>query len=317
MTRGIAVAEGRPADRPNQSRAAEAALWGRYGLSPTERFLALDHPRLRVRALEHGRGRPLLLIHGTVGPAAWAPFVKAMGDGYRFVVVDRPGWGASEPLDYGRYPDYHAVAAQIQREVMDALGIERAVVIGGSIGDVWALSLAERDPERVDRVVLLGGGPLIAEVVAPSFIRLLASPIGAVVVRLPMTPSRTRTILVDSGHAASLAEGRVPDEFIDYRVALTNRSRAMRYERAMVRAIVRHGAWRPDLLFDAAALGRIEAPTLMLSGSNDTVGDAEMWRRFTGAMPNGAFAAIEGAGHMPWFDEPSEIADRVRAFLGP
>ena len=316
MARGIALADGRSAERLNRSRAAEAALWGRYGLTPTVRLIELERPGLRIRALEHGRGRPILLIHGTVGPGAWAPLVRAMGVGYRFVVVDRPGWGGSEPLDYGGYPDYRAVVAEIQRQLLDALGIDHTVVIGGSIGDVWALSLAERDPARVDRVVLLGAGPLTASVAPPSFIRLLASPVGALIVRLPMSRSRIRTILTDNGHAASLADGRIREEFIEYRVAASNHSDAMRHERAMVRSVLRGKSWRPDLVFDDSSLGRISAPPLMVVGSRDSVGDADTWRRFTRAMPAGAFASIPGAGHQPWFDAPEAVAARVRAFLG-
>ena len=51
--------------------------------------------------------------------------------------------------------DYRRLSAEILRGVLDELGIEQVTVIGGSIGNVWALSLAELHPSRVDRVVLL------------------------------------------------------------------------------------------------------------------------------------------------------------------
>jgi pimeloyl-ACP methyl ester carboxylesterase len=237
-----------------------------------------------------------------------------MGGGHRFIDLDRPGWGGSDRLDYHPF-DYHAVTAEILRQVMDRLAIDRGVVVGGSIGNVWALSLAERYPTRVERVVLLGGGPLTSEVGPPAFIRLLASRLGALVVRLPVSPARTRSILADSGHAASLAAGRIPDEFVAYRVAVSNHSGAMREERAMIRDLIPNGAWRPDMPFDADALRRISTPTLLVSGSQDNIGNPETWSRFAGVMPNGEFAGIEGAGHMPWFDAPGEVANRVRRFL--
>jgi pimeloyl-ACP methyl ester carboxylesterase len=314
MTRTIAVADRSDSGRPDVARAAEAAVWARHGLAPVERLVDIAQPRLRLRALEVGRGRPIVLVHGTVGPAGWASFVEAMGGEYRFIVLDRPGWGGSDRLDY-RHLDYHAITSDILRQVMDGLAIDRAVVVGGSIGDVWALSLAERYPTRVERVVLLGGGPLTWEVAPPAFIRLLASRLGAVVVRLPVSPARTRSILAESGHAASLAAGRIPDEFVAYRVAVSNRSPAMRDERGMIRDLIPNGAWRSDMPFDADVLRRISTPTLLVSGSHDNIGNPETWSRFVGVMPNGAFAGIEGAGHMPWFDAPDEVADRVRRFL--
>lgn len=304
-----------PLDRAARFHRAEAALWSRYGLTPSERSVNLADPRLTLRVLEYGAGRPLLFVHGTVGPAAWAPLVAAMRGAGRFIVLDRPGWGGSEPIDDRRDGSYHTLSADILAGVLDGLGIEQATVVGGSIGDVWALSLAERRPARVQRVVLLGGGPLLARLRPPSFIRLLASPLGALVVRLPVSADRTRSILAESGHAASVADGRIPTELIDYRVSLSNDTRAMRHEREMVRHLVRGRGWRPDLPFDAADLGAITVPALMVVGSNDNIGDPPTWRTFVSAMPAGRFELVDGAGHMPWLDAPDEVAGHIRRFL--
>ena len=77
-------------------------------------------------------------------------------------------------------------------------------VVGGSIGDVWALSLAEHHPYegRADRPARRRSARRRRP--APGFIRLLASPLGALIVRLPLSPDRTRSILRDSGHGPSL-----------------------------------------------------------------------------------------------------------------
>ena len=316
MTQNVAALDtSRAGGRADRFRRAEAAVWARYGLTPTSRFVEVANPRLRLRVREVGQGRPILLVHGTIGPVAWAPFIAAMGDVGRFIILERPGWGGSQPLDYGRHPDYRALAADILAGVLDTLGIDRAIVVGGSIGDVWALSLAERYPERVERVALLGGGPLLARLRPPSMIRVLATPLGALIVRLPMSEARIRSILVDSGHAASVADGRIASEFIDCRVSVANDTPAMRHERAMVRHVIRGGGWRPDMPFDEPALGRIVAPALMVAGPNDNMGDPETWRAFMAAMPHGRFELVEGAGHMPWFDEPALVASLVDRFI--
>jgi pimeloyl-ACP methyl ester carboxylesterase len=315
MAENVAAVGRSRVGRADRFRRIEAAVWARHGLTPTERFVKVANPRLRLRILEVGHGRPILLAHGTVGPAAWASLIAAMGGEGRFIVLDRPGWGGSDALDYARHPDYRALAAAVQAGVLDALGIERATVIGGSIGDVWALSLAEHEPSRVERVALLGGGPLLARLRPPGFIRLLASPLGSIIVRLPMSADRTRSILADSGHTASIADGRIPTAFIDYRVSVSNDTPSMRNERAMVRHLLRGGTWRPDLPFDERALGRIAAPTLMVVGTNDNIGDPATWRAFAAALPDGRIEVIDGAGHMPWFDAPRDVAALVRGFL--
>jgi len=158
--------------------------------------------------------------------------------GVRSIVLERPGWGLSSAIDFsGR--DYGELVARVLQGVLDALELERVHVVGGSIGNVWALRLAAQDPPRVSRVVLLGGGPIVSEAGVPGIIRLLASSAGALLVRLPDKPARVRSILRQSGHGASLDDGRIPDEFVDWRVAVGRETDSRRHEREMVRAIVK------------------------------------------------------------------------------
>lgn len=255
----------------------------------------------------------MLFVHGTIGPAASAPLIASI-PGVRSIVIDRPGWGLSGPVDFAKH-DYRAFVGDILRGVLDGLGIDRIDVVGGSIGDVWALSLAEHHPDRVGRIVLLGGGPLVADVPVPGFIRLIRSPIGALIVRLPTSPNRFRSILRQTGHGPSLDAGRFPDELIDWRLALANDTVSMRHEREMVRSILGRSGWRPGFLFDDRVLGRIAHPTLMVYGTADPTGSPDLWRRVIGALPHGELELMDGAGHQPWFEDANFVATRVRRFL--
>ena len=311
-SRSIAASSVDP--RAERYRQTEQALWDHYGLQPTERFIQLESPNVRLRVLEVGSGRPLLFVHGTVGPGSWPSLVGELR-GVRAIVLDRPGWGLSEPLDFSKHA-YRKVAADVLRGVLDVLDIDRVDVVGGSIGDVWALSLAEHHPSRVGRIVLLGAGPMVSEMPVPSFIRALASPLGAIIVRLPVNPGRLRSILRDSGHGASLDAGRIPDQFIEWRLSLANDTASMRHERDMVRSILTRSGWKPGFMYDDGQLGRIEQPTLLVHGTADPAGSVDLWRRVVGAMPHGELQVIDGAGHMPWFDEPRQVAAHVERFLG-
>jgi 2-hydroxy-6-oxonona-2,4-dienedioate hydrolase len=295
-------------------RVAERALWNHYGLTPVERYVEIASPRARLRVTEVGTGRPLVFVHGTAGTGpVWGPLLREL-NGFRCLLVDRPGWGFSSPLDYSQH-EYGTMVSDIVAGVLDALELERADVVGASIGDVWALRTASACPERVERIVLLGGGPLVPEIEVPPFIRLLASPLGAAIVRLPLKPGRVRSILRDAGHAASLEDGRIPDVFVDWRASLGRDTGSMRHERDMVRTIVRGRGFRTGLTFSEAELAAVTQPTLLAYGTTDPVGTVEIWKRAVGLIPRGELLVVDGAGHMPWLDEPARVGEQMSRFL--
>lgn len=296
-------------------RQAEGEFWDHYGLEPTERFVQLESPAVRLRVLELGSGEPILFVHGTAGAApVWAPLVHELRD-FPCLVLDRPGWGLSSPIDFSKR-EYKALVGDVLVGTLDALGVDRAHVIGASIGDVWALRLAAGHPSRVARIGLMGGGPLVSDIQVPPFIRVISSPIGALMVRLPEKPGRVRSIMRGNGHGASLDAGRL-DAFVRRRVALGTETNSLRHERAMVRSIVswRRGTFRSGLLFEDAELAGIRQPALMVYGTGDPVGSVDVWRRAIGLLPKGELRVVDDAGHVPWLDNPLQVAGHVRRFL--
>ncbi len=107
---------------------------------------------------EAGSGdRALILIHGS-GPGAtgWSNFnpnIGTLADDFHVYAVDMPGWGESSPraaADY-RHPE-------VVVQFMDAVGIERAALVGNSMGGMIAIAVAARNPERVSHLVTMGPG---------------------------------------------------------------------------------------------------------------------------------------------------------------
>jgi pimeloyl-ACP methyl ester carboxylesterase len=295
-------------------RHAERQLWQQYELTPTERFVELESPAARLRIVDVGTGEPVVFIPGSggVGPY-WAPLVREMA-GFRCLLVDRPGWGLSSPVDYSK-SSYGSLAADVLGGVLDALGLNRVHVVGASIGAVWALRLAAHRSTRVSRVVLLGGAPIVPEVRPPVFIRLLASPLGAIMVRVPQKPERVQSILRQLGHGPSIDAGRIPDAYFAWRTAFERETRSMHNERDMVRSLLHGGGFRPGLTFHNAELAAIEQPTLMVVGTDDPVGSVDIWRRVVDSLPRGEMLLVSGGGHMPWLDNPGQVGSRIRSFL--
>ena len=131
--------------RTERYRRAERAFWDHHGLAPAERFVKVGSPPVRLRVQELGSGPPVLFVHGTGGPGAYFAPLLAELQGLRCLVLDRPGWGLSAPVDYSGRP-YRTVVAELLRQTLDALGIDRACLVGGSIGNLWALRLAQAHP---------------------------------------------------------------------------------------------------------------------------------------------------------------------------
>lgn len=293
-------------------RTAERRLWDRYGLEPTERFVEVREPAVRLRVVEVGTGRPVLFVPGTGGTGPyWAPLLREL-PGVRAILLDRPGWGLSSPIRWADH-DFKRAAAGTLTGVLDALEIEAAPVVGHSIGNVWPLSLATRSPSRVSSIVLLGGGPLSKAIRPGRFLKLLRSPIGSIIVRIPERQGMLRGQLKGVGHGASLEAGRIPGEYLDWHMAFTNHTDSMRNEREMVRAVLTDAG--PTTAFDAGELAAVTQPLLMLFGADDPFGTADIWRDFVGRMPNAELRLMPATGHVTWLDDPTRAGAELRSFL--
>ena len=103
-----------PSTRTDRYLEAERRLWQYYGLQPRERFLDLDAPAARLRILEVGSGEPMLFVHGTVGPSAWASLISEL-PGYRSIGADGKTTDREAILRstrrHGASPDYKAKVA--------------------------------------------------------------------------------------------------------------------------------------------------------------------------------------------------------------
>jgi pimeloyl-ACP methyl ester carboxylesterase len=231
-------------------------------------------------------------------------------------MLDRPGWGLSSAIDYSKH-EYKTVVADVLNGALDALGLDRTHLVGASIGDVWALRLGTRHPSRVDRIILLGGGPLVPEISVPPVIRLLASPIG-VLHGPPLAEAKDDALATAAGWTRRQPRRRAHPRRVHRLAHSTQPGDRLDAERA------RHGprpceraAFRPGLTFEDAELAAIQQPTLCVYGTADPVGTVDVWRRVVGLLPRGELRLMDGGGHVPWLDDASQVASDVRRFLAP
>ena len=136
--------------------------------SPTARTVAPGNRQIHLH--EFGAGPPVLMLHGG-GPGAsglsnYARNIDALASRFRVLVPDLPGYGGSSKGVNSEDPFGDLAAAMLA--LLDALGIDRAHVVGNSLGGACALRMALEQPGCVDRLVLMGPGGIGISQAAPT-----------------------------------------------------------------------------------------------------------------------------------------------------
>lgn len=297
-------------------RAAELAGWRADGAEPAERYIEVPGYGIRVRVLEAGEGPPILFIHGLPASGSiWAPLAAGVR-GHRCVVLDRPGCGLSEPLP--QVPSEPAGAmVDVQVAVLDALGIERIDVVGNSFGGASVLWLALARPERIDRIVLDGAPGTVAFRPTSGNRVLAAGRLGRYVARRPVSRANVQMMFRQVGHRRLVDAGWPEGAALALIRSTYNDTDTLRNDTAQLQAILGWRGIRPGGLFDPADFPRIDRPTHWLWGSEDPYAPVAEGRAWAAAMPNATFELLEGAGHLPWLDDPAGHARRIERFLDP
>jgi pimeloyl-ACP methyl ester carboxylesterase len=222
-----------------------------------------------------GAGPPLILLHGLAGSARWwSRNLPALSRSFRVIAIDLPGFGASPR---GHRLDLDEVADQLAA-TMDQLGLERASLIGHSMGGLIAGGMAADHPQRVDRLVLVDAAFL-------SLDRAAARSVSGPAETLRWTaPSLLPVVIADGVRSGP---GRLADASIQ-----------------LLRA-----DWRRKL-------PRIGAPTLVIWGKHDRICPLSIGRRIVAAIPGARLVVVEGAAHNPMWERPDVFDREVLDFLG-
>jgi pimeloyl-ACP methyl ester carboxylesterase len=262
--------------------------------------------RCHMSYLQAGTGDPVICIHGLGGTkGSFLPTVAALADEYRVIAFDLPGFGDSDkpfavPYDAAYFAD--ATSA-----FMDAVGIEKAHVIGNSMGGRVALELGFDFPDRVNRIALLA--PSLAWLrerkwAAP--LRLVRPELGILqVAPRPIVEGIVKRLIpnADDGWTAAGV-----DEFL--RAYLQPRGRAAFY--AAARNIYleephgENGFW--------TRLATLQADSLFVWGKRDRVVPLSFARHVEEVLPSARHVEID-CGHVPQVERPKETHRAVREFL--
>lgn len=294
-------------------REAERRLWNSFDLQPREHRVKVRGASIRVQ--EVGTGDPVLFIHG--GPnagSAWANLLHHF-DGYRALVVDRPGTGLSEPIPMTveTLPDF---AADFVPAILTPLGLEQAHVVASSLGGYIALQSASKHPDRIIRMVQMACPAFAPGIAMPPFMRMMSLGwIRRFLNALPPNEKVGRSMLRQIGHGKSLDRGVVSQPVLDWYLELQRHTDTFRNDGVLIGQAGSLTGWNPDLELTDAFLSTIVTPTLFLWGEDDAFGARDVAMATVGPMPDATLRMIPDSGHLPWLDDAEGLAVDAMKFL--
>jgi pimeloyl-ACP methyl ester carboxylesterase len=243
----------------------------------------------------HGAGQPLLLLAGlAMDVTLWYGLVPDLASRFQVILHDPRGSGRTTASVEGLTTD---VMAGDALAVLDSLGVERAHVLGFSLGGMTAQVLAAKHPDRVDRLVLASSAAAMGAA-------------GMKAIRIVLTLFASRHCMAHAGAAMLpwlLGErGLAMDNVIE---SLSRRKYMPTLEgfSAQADALAAHDG--------QGLLGRITAPTLCLCGEQDVLIPPVLAMAMAKRLPKAHFETIPDCGHMCYLEEPGAFLRRVADFL--
>jgi 3-oxoadipate enol-lactonase len=256
--------------------------------------------RIAWEELGSGTGDPVLFVHGLgYERHGWGPAPELLAERYRVLVFDNRGVGES---DVPPAPYTVAGMAADALAVLDAAGVERAHVIGASLGGMISQELVLAAPERVDRLVLCCTTPggthayPMPEKTQLAFAAFAADP-----------SERGFRLLVENALAERTVQARpeLVDEILAYRLA-----HRPPLDGWQAQAFAAFG-------FDTnGRLAEIRAPTLVIHGTADNVVDHRNAQLIADAIPGARLELVPGTGHVFMWEQPERFVELVTEFLG-
>jgi pimeloyl-ACP methyl ester carboxylesterase len=254
---------------------------------------------VRLAYTVEGEGPPLLLVHGLAYcREGWGPVKARLAETHRLITFDNRGVGES---DAPRGPYTVASLTADAVAVLDAAEVDRAHVVGMSLGSLVAQTLAAGSPDRVDRLVLVGSTPggWRAHPIPRPFLLLLLQ--AAALDREDLLRR-----LVENGLSPRTLAGQpeLVEEILAYR-----RRRAPALGPWLSQAAA--GAWFGVL----GSPGPIAAPTLVIHGADDKVIDPRNASLLARSIPGAELEIFEDAGHLLFWEQADRFGATVERFL--
>jgi pimeloyl-ACP methyl ester carboxylesterase len=274
-------------------------------------FVELGGVELHV--VDAGAGNPaVVLLHGFAASTfSWRHLVEPLTAAHRVVAFDRPGFGLSQRPTVGSRDERSemftvAAGARLTLELLEALDIHEAILVGHSLGGMVAIRAALHDRSRISGMVLVSpaakmptGSSALARLSRVEGLRTPAERVARTVM-----PRATRLApLLWHDHRSvdqSVLDGYAEPFSIDG------------WDRSLIDVLASLDEAAPS----PSELARLEGvPTLVMVGDHDRVIRRGAVRSLAEAIPGATFVELSDCGHLPQEERPEAVLDLVNSFL--
>lgn len=243
---------------------------------------------IRLAYDRRGRGTPMLLLHGyPLDHHLWDEVVPLLEDQFDLILPDLRGFGGSSTVD--SFYTMEDMASDIAG-LLDHLGIQKAAIVGHSMGGYVALAFARQYPERVTGLGLVSS-------------QVLADPPARREDRF-----KTAAEVADKG-PASVVEAMTPKFTSDPRLQEFARATMERQQPAAYIGALKAMGERVD---STPLLESIDYPVVIVHGDADSLIPIDRAREVKAALPNAHLVEVSGAGHMPMMEAKEKTAEALR-----
>jgi pimeloyl-ACP methyl ester carboxylesterase len=281
---------------PDMPRAALEAEYAR----PPSAFVTAAGIRLHVRDTGPRDAPAVLMLHGFGSSLdTWDAWADPLSADHRVIRLDLPGFGLTGADPTGEYTDARTVAVLLA--LLDRLGVQRATLIGHSMGGRFAWEFAALHPDRVSKLVLVSPDGFASPGIeydkkqdVPLIMRVL--------------PYTMPMFMLRANLEAAFAD---PSKMTE---ASLLRTRDMMLAPGVRRAVL--ARMEQTVLHDPRPmLARITAPTLLLWGDKDAMIPISNAQDYLAAIPNARLVTLPGVGHLLQEEAPVESLSKLRGFL--
>lgn len=270
----------------------------------------LDTDQGVLRYHEAGEGPPLLLLHGSgPGVTGWRNYrgnLAVFAEHFRCLVLEFPGFGVSDPTD--QHPMVAAPASVVR--FLDGLGLDQVDVIGNSMGGIVAAQVAAAHPDRIRRLVTIGG--IGRNIFSPS-------PGEGIKLLVEFTEEPTRERLVQWLHSMVYDPAMVTEELIEERWTQATDPETLASARRMYGRKAMESRSAAAAASDAppywAMLHKIQARTLITWGRDDRVSPMDMALLPMRTIPDVELHVFPNCGHWAMIEAKEAWEATVLAFL--